>query len=66
MNTKKGSFDFVTVSLVVVTTLVAVAIVTYLWSGADVVDWQISSCFAVIFGIVLPWARSPERKKKGK
>lgn len=61
MNIKKRFVEFVTVFAVA---LVATIIVTYLWNiighGASAVDWETSFRFAIIFGIILTWAKSRE------
>ena len=65
MNTKKLVIEFGTVFAV---TLVVTAIVTFLWNlighGASTIDWETSFRFAIIFGIVLTWAKSREFKEK--
>jgi hypothetical protein len=65
MNIKKLVVEFVTVFSVA---LVITAIVTFLWNiighGASVVDWETSFRFAVIFGVILTWAKSRESKEK--
>ena len=65
MNIKKLVVEFVTVFAV---TLVTTAIVTFLWNiighGSSVVDWETSFRFALIFGIILTWAKSRETKEK--
>lgn len=49
-------------------TLVAAAIVTYLWNliahGQSAVDWETSFRFAIILGIALPVARAITSKEK--
>ena len=65
MNIKKLVIEFVTVFAVV---LVTVALVTFLWNligyGESTVDWETSFRFAIIFGIILTWAKSREIKEK--
>jgi hypothetical protein len=65
MNSKKLVVEFVTVFAVA---LVTTVIVTFLWNiigqGANAVDWETSFRFAVIFGIILTWAKSREIKDK--
>jgi hypothetical protein len=65
MNIKKLVVEFVTVFSVA---LVITAIVTFLWNiighGASVVDWETSFRFAVIFGVILTWAKSRESNEK--
>jgi hypothetical protein len=65
MNIKKLFIEFGTVFAV---TLIATALVTFLWNlighGQSVVDWEISFRFATIFGIILTWAKSRETKEK--
>jgi len=65
MNIKKLVVEFGTVFAVA---LVTVAIVTFLWNiighGASAIDWETSFRFAVIFGIILTWAKSRETREK--
>jgi H+/Cl- antiporter ClcA len=65
MNTKKLVVEFGTVFVV---TLVISAIVTFLWNlighGESTIDWETSFRFAIIFGIILTWAKSRETKEK--
>jgi H+/Cl- antiporter ClcA len=65
MNSKKLVVEFVTVFAV---TLVTTALVTFLWNivghGAGTIDWETSFRFAIIFGIILTWAKSRETKEK--
>ena len=65
MNGKKLIKEFVTVFTV---TLVTTALVTFLWNiighGTGAIDWETSFRFAVIFGIILTWAKSRETKEK--
>ena len=65
MNIRRLVVEFVTVFAV---TLVTTAIVTFLWNlighGASAVDWETSFRFAIIFGIILTWAKSREIKEK--
>lgn len=65
MNIKKLVVEFVTVFVVA---LVTTAIVTFLWNaighGANTIDWDTSFRFAIIFGIILTWAKSRETKEK--
>jgi hypothetical protein len=65
MNIKKLVVEFVTVFSVA---LVITAIVTFLWNiighGASVIDWETSFRFAVIFGVILTWAKSRESNEK--
>jgi len=65
MNIKKLVVEFGTVFAVA---LVITAIVTFLWNiighGANAVDWETSFCFAIMFGIILTWAKSREIKGK--
>jgi hypothetical protein len=65
MNIKKLVVEFVTVFAVA---LMITAIVTFLWNiighGASTIDWETSFRFAVIFGIILTWAKSRESKEK--
>jgi len=65
MNIQKLLIDFVTTFVLV---LAVSVIVTFLYSlivhGAGTVDWETSFRFAIIFGIVLPWIRARESKKK--
>ncbi len=48
--------------------LVITAIVTFLWSlirhGEGSVDWETSFRFAVIFGVILTWAKSWETRNQ--
>jgi hypothetical protein len=65
MNSKKLVIEFGTVFAV---TLVTTALVTFLWNivghGTGIVDWETSFRFAVIFGIILTWAKSRETREK--
>jgi hypothetical protein len=65
MNIKKLVVEFVTVFAIA---LVTTAIVTFLWNligrGASAADWETSFRFAIIFGIILTWAKSRETKEK--
>jgi len=65
MNIKKLVIEFGTVFAIA---LVVTAIVTFLWNvighGESAVDWETSFRFAVIFGIILTWAKSREIKEK--
>ena len=65
MNIKKLVVEFATVFAVA---LVTTAIVTFLWNiighGASTIDWETSFRFAIIFGIILTWAKSREIKEK--
>jgi hypothetical protein len=65
MNIKKLVVEFGTVFAV---TLIAVALVTFLWNtfghGASVVDWETGFRFAIIFGIILTWVKFRETKEK--
>lgn len=63
MKIKKLAIEFGTVFAV---SLVSAIVVTFLWNlighGESVVDWETSARFAVIFSIILTWAKSRERK----
>jgi hypothetical protein len=65
MKIKKLAVEFVTVFAVA---LVTTAIVTSLWNiighTANTIDWETSARFAIIFGIILTWAKSREIKEK--
>lgn len=65
MNIKKLVVEFVTVFGVA---LVTVAIVTFLWNiighGEITIDWETSFRFAIVFGIILTWAKFREIKEK--
>ncbi|HSQ27569.1 MAG TPA: hypothetical protein VLM80_10645 [Anaerolineales bacterium] len=65
MNIKKLVVEFVTIFAVA---LVTAALVTFLWNfighGESSVDWETSFRFAIIFGIILTWAKSREVKEK--
>ena len=65
MNTKKLIVEF---GIVFAVTLATTAIVTFLWNlighGASAVDWETSFRFAIIFGVILTWAKSRETKEK--
>jgi hypothetical protein len=65
MNIKKLVVEFATVFAVV---LITTALVTFLWNiighGTGSMDWETSFRFAVIFGIILTWAKSRETKEK--
>ncbi len=62
MKIKNLAVEFGTVFAV---SFVSAIVVTFLWNfighGESVVDWEISFRFAVIFGIILTWAKSRER-----
>ena len=62
MKIKKLAIEFGTVFAV---SLVSAIVVTFLWNlighGESVVDWETSFRFAVIFGIILTWAKARER-----
>ena len=64
MNIKRLVVEFVTIFAVA---LVATAVVTFLWNlighGESIIDWETSFRFAIIFGIILTWAKSREMKK---
>jgi len=64
LNIKKLAIEFGTVFAVA---LVTVALVTFLWNlighGESTVDWEISFSFAIMFGIILTWAKSREIKE---
>jgi hypothetical protein len=65
MNIKKLVVEFGAVFAVA---LVTVALVTFLWNiighGASAIDWETSFRLAIIFGIILTWAKSREIKDK--
>ena len=65
MNIKRLAVEFVTVFAVA---LVTTALVTFLWNvighGESAIDWETSFRFAIVFGIVLAWAKSRESKEK--
>ena len=65
MNITKLVVEFITVFVVALATT---AIVTFLWNlighGASTVDWETSFRFAVVFGIILTWAKSRETLEK--
>jgi len=65
MNIKKLVVEFATIFAMA---LVTTALVTFLWNfighGASAVDWETSFRFAIIFGIILTWAKSREAKDK--
>jgi H+/Cl- antiporter ClcA len=65
MNIKKPVVEFGTVFAVA---LVIGALVTFLWNiighGESTIDWATSFRFAIIFGIILTWAKSRETKEK--
>jgi len=65
MNIKKLIVEFCTVFAV---TLVTTALVTVLWNivgyGESSIDWETSFRFAIVFGIILTWAKSREIKEK--
>jgi hypothetical protein len=65
MNIKDLLVEFSTVFAV---TLAITALVTFLWNlighGASAIDWETSFRFAVIFGIILTWAKSRETREK--
>ena len=65
MNITKLLVEFITVFVVA---LVTTAIVTFLWNlighGVSTIDWETSFRFAIVFGIILTWAKSRETKEK--
>jgi cation transport ATPase len=65
MNIKKLVIEFGTVFVVA---LVTVAMVTFLWNlignGESTIDWETSFRFAIIFAIILTWAKAREIKTK--
>jgi hypothetical protein len=65
MNIKTLITEYITVFAL---TLVTVASVTFLWNiieyGKSTIDWETSFRFAVIFGIILTWEKSRERKEE--
>jgi hypothetical protein len=65
MNIKKLVVEFVTVFVVA---LVVTAVVTFLWNfighGESTIDWETSLRSAIVFGIILTWAKSREKKEK--
>ncbi|MDO9088467.1 MAG: hypothetical protein Q7U53_19850 [Anaerolineaceae bacterium] len=65
MNIKKLVIEFGTVFAV---TLVTVALATFLWNfighKENIVDWETSFRFAIIFGIIFSWLKSRETKIK--
>jgi hypothetical protein len=65
MNIKKLLVDFVTVFAV---SLVVFVVVTLLWNlivhRAGTIDWEASSRFAILFGIILPWTESRRSEEK--
>ena len=67
MSIKKLVVEFGTVFAVA---LVTTAIVTFLWniSGHEEssIDWETSFGFAIVFGIILTWAKSRETKENRK
>ena len=64
MNIKKLVVEFGTVFTIA---LLTVALVTFLWNlighGESTIDWETSFRFAVMFGIILTWAKSREIKE---
>jgi hypothetical protein len=67
MNIRKLLIDF---AITFAVTFLITAIVTLLWNlifhRAVTVDWETSFRFAIIFGIVLPWMKVWESKRKNK
>ena len=65
MNLKKLGVEFITVFVV---TLVTSIIVTFLWNlighGMSTIDWETSFRFAIVFGIILTWAKARDTKDK--
>ncbi len=61
MNIQRLVIEFLTVFAV---SLVTTAVVTFLWNlighGESFVDWETSFRFAILFGIILTWAKSRE------
>jgi hypothetical protein len=47
---------------------VTAAVVTFLWNvighGESTVDWETSFRLAIIFGIILTWAKSRETRER--
>ena len=64
MNIKKQVVEFGTVFTIA---LVTVALLTFQWNlighGESTIDWETSFRFAVMFGIILTWAKSHEIKE---
>jgi len=64
MNIKKLVVEFGTGFTIA---LLTVALVTFLWNlighGESTIDWETSFRFAVMFGIILTWAKSREIKE---
>lgn len=65
MNITKLGIEFVTVFVVA---FVTTAVVTFLWNlighGVSTIDWETSFRFAIVFGIILTWAKSRDAKEK--
>ena len=65
MNITKLGVEFITVFVVA---LVTTAIVTFLWNfighGVSTIDWETSFRFAIVFGIILTWAKLRDAKEK--
>ena len=65
MSIKKLGIEFVSVFTI---TLATAAMVTLLWNiighGESAIDWEPSFRSAIIFGIILTWAKSRETKEK--
>jgi len=65
MNIKKLLVEFVTVFAV---TLIVFVVLTLLWNPivhrASTIDWETSSRFAILFGIILPWIETRRSKEK--
>ena len=65
MNMTKLGVEFITVFVVA---LVTTIIVTFLWNlighGISTIDWETSFRFAVVFGIILTWAKSRDTRDK--
>ena len=65
MSIKKLVIEFITVFAIA---LVTVVLVTFLWNlighGVSTIDWETSFRFAIMFGIILTWAKSRETKEK--
>lgn len=65
MNIKKLGVEFGTVFAIAFVTTV---LVTFLWNiighGTSAIDWETSFRFAIIFGIILTWAKSRETRER--
>jgi hypothetical protein len=64
MNIKRLLVSFVTVFAL---TFIVTGVVTLLWNlifqGASTIDWETSSRFAIVFGIIFSWIEARRAKR---